>query len=86
MPKRVLQGRVVSNAADKTIVVSVERRIKHPVFKKFVRKSKRFKAHDENNVANVGDLVRIRECAPISKHKSWELVSNGNGASSEAAS
>ncbi len=73
MPKRILSGTVVSNATDKTIVVKVERRVKHPVFGKFVRLSKKFMAHDENNTAQVGDVVRIRECRPISKRKSWEL-------------
>lgn len=74
MPKRILQGKVVSNKMDKTITVLVERRVKHPVFGKFVRLSKKFKAHDENNTAQIGDVVRIQECRPISKHKSWELV------------
>lgn len=75
MPKRILQGTVVSDAADKSIVVQVERRIKHPVFGKFVRKSNRFMAHDENNSAKKGDVVRIQECRPLSKRKSWELLS-----------
>lgn len=74
MPKRVLQGIVVSDKNDKTIVVNVERRFTHPVLKKTVRMSKRYHAHDENNTAKVGDVVRIVECAPISKKKSWELV------------
>ncbi|MDW3205859.1 MAG: 30S ribosomal protein S17 [Alphaproteobacteria bacterium] len=78
MPKRILQGTVVSNTTDKTIVVRVERRVKHPVFGKFVRLSKKFMAHDENNSAQVGDTVRIRECRPISKRKSWELVSGAD--------
>ena len=74
MPKRILQGTVVSNGADKTVVVKVERRVKHPVFGKFVRQSKKFMAHDEANTAQVGDEVRIQECRPISKRKTWELV------------
>jgi small subunit ribosomal protein S17 len=74
MPKRVLQGVVVSDKMDKTIVVQVERRIMHPIYKKFIKRSKKFAAHDEGNVAKIGDVVRIRECRPISKRKSWELV------------
>lgn len=74
MPKRILQGTVVSDACDKTVVVRVERRITHPVFKKVVRKSKRFMAHDENNACKAGEVVRIRECRPISKRKTWEVV------------
>lgn len=76
MPKRILQGTVVSNATDKTVVVKVERRVKHPVFGKFVRQSKKFMAHDEANSAQVGDEVRIQECRPISKRKTWELVTD----------
>lgn len=83
MPKRILQGKVVSNKTDKTIVVEVERRVSHPVFKKFVKKSKRFMAHDEGNVAQVGDIVRIQESRPHSKRKRWELV--GDGADAAAA-
>ncbi len=74
MPKRVLQGKVVSDANDKTIVVYVERRLAHPVLKKTVRLSKKYHAHDEANTAKIGDVVRIRERAPISKLKRWELV------------
>jgi len=74
MPKRILQGVVVSDAADKTIVVKVERRFAHPLYKKFIRRSKKYAAHDESNVAKVGDIVRIRETRPISKNKSWELI------------
>ncbi|HJM50495.1 MAG TPA: 30S ribosomal protein S17 [Alphaproteobacteria bacterium] len=74
MPRRVLQGVVVSDANDKTIVVEVERRIKHPLYKKFIRRSKKVHAHDPDNTAKQGDKVRIRECRPISKLKSWELV------------
>ncbi len=74
MPKRVLQGTVVSDAADKTVVVLVERRIKHPLYKKIIRKSKKFMAHDEANAARKGDLVRIRECRPFSKRKTWEVI------------
>jgi len=84
MPKRILQGRVVSDKTDKTIVVEVERRVSHPVFKKFVKKSKRFMAHDSGNAAKVGDLVRIQECRPISKRKRWELVTDGADAAQAA--
>lgn len=74
MPKRILEGTVVSDASDKTVVVVVERRVKHPVFKKIIRKSSKFMAHDENNAAKKGDVVRIQECRPISKRKSWEVL------------
>ncbi|MBO6289509.1 MAG: 30S ribosomal protein S17 [Alphaproteobacteria bacterium] len=74
MPKRILQGVVVSDKQDKTVVVSVERQVMHPVYKKFVKKSKKFAAHDENNQFKVGDRVSIEECRPISKNKSWTVV------------
>lgn len=74
MSKRVLQGVVVSNAGDKTIVVRVERRVRHPLYKKIIRRSKRYHAHDPENVHGVGDVVRIRECRPVSKLKSWEVL------------
>jgi small subunit ribosomal protein S17 len=74
MPKRILQGVVVSDKQDKTIVVRVERRMRHPIYKKFIRRSKKLAAHDENNIVKVGEIVRIRECSPISKNKTWELV------------
>jgi small subunit ribosomal protein S17 len=76
MPKRILQGVVVSDKQDKTIVVRVERRLMHPIYKKFIRKSKKYSAHDEANTRKVGDVVRIRECRPISKNKTWELVTD----------
>lgn len=76
MPKRILQGVVVSDKQDKTVVVSVERQVMHPVYKKFVKKSKKFAAHDENNQYKVGDRVSIEECRPISKHKSWTVISD----------
>ena len=75
MPKRILQGLVVSDKNDKTVVVEVERRYTHPLYKKVVRRSKKYHAHDENNVAKTGDRVRIQETAPISKNKRWTLVS-----------
>lgn len=74
MPKRILQGTVTSNQNSQTVTVSVERRFTHPVLKKTVRKSKKYRAHDENNQFNVGDIVRIQECAPKSKTKRWEVV------------
>jgi small subunit ribosomal protein S17 len=77
MPRRVLQGVVVSNKTDKTVTVLVERRIMHPLYKKFIKRSKRYHAHDEANSAKIGDIVRIRECRPISKTKSWEILAEG---------
>lgn len=77
MPKRVLQGTVVSDTNEKTVVVRVERRFAHPLYKKTVRRSKRYQAHDEANSAKVGDKVMIEECAPISKNKRWQLVQQG---------
>ena len=74
MPKRILQGVVVSDKADKTIIVNVERRFTHPVMKKTVRRTKKYHAHDEGNTAQVGDIVRIQECRPISRSKSWMLL------------
>ncbi len=71
MPKRVLSGTVVSDKGNKTIVVEVERRFMHPIYKKFIRRSKRYHAHDEGNQFKVGDQVRIEESRPISKLKSW---------------
>jgi small subunit ribosomal protein S17 len=74
MPKRVLQGTVVSDKNDKTVVVKVERRFTHPVMKKTVRMTKKYKAHDENNSHKVGDVVFIEESKPISKDKRWVVV------------
>ncbi len=74
MPKRVLQGVVVSDKNKKTVVVNVERRFIHPVLGKTVRRSKKYHAHDEKGEARTGDVVRIRECRPISKLKTWEVV------------
>ena len=74
MPRRVLQGTVVSDKANKTVIVSVERRIMHPVYKKFIRRTKRYAAHDEANACKAGDVVSIRECRPISKTKRWEII------------
>jgi small subunit ribosomal protein S17 len=74
MPKRVLEGVVVSDKNDKTIVVKVERRLTHPVLKKTVRLSKKYHAHDEKNTAKIGDVVRIEETKPLSKQKRWLLL------------
>ena len=74
MPKRILQGVVVSDKGDKTVVVSVERQVMHPVYKKFVKKSKKYAAHDENNQFKVGDNVSIIESKPYSKTKKWTVL------------
>ena len=74
MPKRIMQGVVVSNKMDKSIVVNVERRTQHPLYKKFIRRSKKYVAHDENNTCKEGDVIQIQECRPISKRKTWEVV------------
>ena len=74
MPKRVLQGVVVSDKNAKTVVVKVERRFMHPTFGKTISRSKKYHAHDEKKTFKVGDVVRIRECRPISKLKRWEVV------------
>jgi len=79
MPRRVLTGRVTSDKMDKTVTVLVDRRIMHPLYKKFIRRSKKYAAHDEHNVCVTGDAVRIVECAPISKRKTWMLLER-NGA------
>ena len=72
--QRELTGRVVSDKMDKTITVMVERKVKHPLYKKYVRRSTKFHAHDENNECNMGDVVTIQQCRPIAKSKSWRLV------------
>ena len=74
MPKRVLTGTVVSDKADKTVVVRVERRVKHPLYGKIIRLSKKYHAHDEGNAFKAGEQVRIQECAPLSKLKSWTVL------------
>ena len=76
MPKRILTGQVTSDSNNKTITVLVERRFTHPVLKKTIRKSKKYRAHDEKNTFKNGDIVRIRECSPISKSKRWEVLTN----------
>ena len=86
MPKRVLQGVVVSdkNVATKTVVVQVERRFIHPVMGKTVRRSKKYHAHDEDKSHKTGDIVRIRECKPISKLKRWEVIGPAGAAEGKA--
>jgi small subunit ribosomal protein S17 len=74
MPKRVLQGTVVSDKADKTVTVLVERRVKHPLYGKIIRRSKKYHAHDDANAVKAGDVVRIEECAPMSKTKTWRVL------------
>jgi len=78
MPKRILQGTVVSDKNDQTVTVQVERRFTHPVMKKTVRSTKKYRAHDEQNTFKVGDSVRIQECAPRSKSKRWEVVTQAD--------
>ena len=74
MPKRVLTGLIVSDKGDKTVVVNVERKVKHPLYGKIIRRSKKYHAHDEGNVFKEGQTVRIEECKPISKLKTWTVV------------
>jgi small subunit ribosomal protein S17 len=81
MPRRILQGTVVSDACDKTVIVRVERRVMHPVYKKYVLSSKKYAAHDETNRYSTGDTVRIEESRPLSKRKHWLVI----GGPAEAA-
>jgi small subunit ribosomal protein S17 len=74
MPKRVLSGVIVGRSGDKTVVVRVDRRVKHRLYKKFMLRSKKYQVHDEKNAFKVGDNVKIRECPPISKNKFWEVL------------
>jgi small subunit ribosomal protein S17 len=74
MPKRVLIGTIVSDKGDKTVTVSVERRVKHPLYGKIIRRSKKYHAHDADNAYRLGEQVRIEECKPISKHKAWTVI------------
>jgi len=71
---RTISGRVISNKMDKSITVLIERKVKHPIYGKFIRRSTKIHAHDEKNVCNEGDMVVIEQCRPISKTKSWNLV------------
>jgi len=84
MPKRVLTGTVVSDKTDKTVVVKVERKVKHPLYGKIIRRSKKYHAHDEGNVFKTGEMVRIEECAPISKLKTWTVIEKVGGAAAIA--
>jgi small subunit ribosomal protein S17 len=77
MPKRVLTGVIVSDKANKTVIVRVERRVMHPVYKKFIMRSKKYAAHDETNAFKTGDLVRIEESRPLSKTKRWVVMAGG---------
>ncbi len=77
MPRRVLQGVVVGDKADKTISVLVERRVMHPLYKKIIRRTKKYRAHDEDNRCKSGDLVEIEECGPIAKSKTWRVIDAG---------
>ena len=74
MSRRILQGVVVGDKADKTVMVQVDRRIQHPLYKKIIRRSKKYMAHDEANIRKIGDRVQIRECRPLSKTKHWEII------------
>lgn len=78
MPKRILQGTVTSAKNDQTVTVSVERRFKHPLLHKTVRKTKKYRAHDAQNQFKIGDVVRIEECAPVSKTKRWSVVADAS--------
>ena len=78
MPKRVLTGLVVSDKGDKTVVVNVERKVKHPLYGKIIRRSKKYHAHDESNEYKQGETVRIEETAPISKLKTWKVIERVN--------
>ena len=84
MPKRVLSGTVVSDKGDKTVVVRVERRVKHPLYGKIIKLSKKYHAHDEANAFKAGEQVRIEECAPVSKLKTWTVLDRIGAARAEA--
>ena len=77
MPKRILTGTIVCDKGDKTVVVNVERKVKHPLYAKIIRRSKKYHAHDESNQFKLGQIVRIEECAPISKLKTWKVIDGG---------
>jgi small subunit ribosomal protein S17 len=83
MPRRILQGVVVSDKMDKTVVVRVERRVMDPIYKKFIRRTDKYAAHDEANASKVGDMVRIRECRPLSKSKRWEVLAGAGEAAAK---
>tara|TARA_B100001113_G_C20588397_1_gene396313 strand:+ start:218 stop:490 length:273 start_codon:yes stop_codon:yes gene_type:complete len=73
---RILTGIVTSNKADKTVTVKIERKVKHPLYGKVIKRATKVHAHDENNVASIGDIVSVQECRPYSKTKTWTLISN----------
>jgi small subunit ribosomal protein S17 len=85
MPRRVLQGVVVSDACNKTVIVRVERRVMHPIYKKYITRSKKYAAHDEENRYHAGDTVRIEESRPISKHKHWMVLGGADSAAAPGA-
>jgi len=85
MPRRVMLGKVVSDKAEKTVTVLVDRRFKHPLYKKYIVRSKKFLAHDEDNSRKVGDRVRIRECRPLSKRKCWEVIGDERADAAQSA-
>ena len=78
MPKRVMQGVVVSDKMEKTVVVNVERTFSHPLYKKYIKRSKSYHVHDNSNNCKVGDMVSIQECRPLSKTKRWEVIADDN--------
>ena len=78
MPKRILKGKVVSCKNQKSVIVEVSRTVKHKLYKKIIKKNKRFHAHDEENICNIGDIVSIQESRPISKLKSWVVLNNSD--------
>jgi small subunit ribosomal protein S17 len=84
MPKRVLSGTVVSDKGEKTVVVRVERRVKHPLYGKIIKLSKKYHAHDEDNAYKAGEQVRIEECSPISKLKTWKVIDRTGAAKAQA--
>ena len=84
MPRRVLEGKVVSDKMDKTVTVLVERQFMHPKYKKYIKRSAKYAAHDENNSVKEGEIIQIIECAPISKRKSWTVVKDGAAAPTKA--
>ena len=77
MPKRILEGKVVSDKQDKTVTVLVERRYMHPVYKKYIKRTDKYAAHDEHNAIKEGEVVQIQECRPISKRKTWTVITGG---------
>ena len=85
MPRRVLEGKVVSDKMDKTVTVLVERRFMHPKYKKYIKRSTKYAAHDENNAVKEGDTVQIIECAPISKRKTWTVIEGDAAAAPKKA-